>query len=35
MANEWEHGKVSLAADAVEGAARFAKGAGRGGSFTD
>jgi enoyl-CoA hydratase len=35
MANEWEHGKVSLAADAVAGAARFAKGAGRGGSFTD
>ena len=34
MANEWEHGQVSLAADAIAGATRFAEGAGRGGSFT-
>jgi enoyl-CoA hydratase len=34
MANEWEHGQVSLAVDAIAGATRFAKGAGRGGSFT-
>jgi len=33
MANEWAHGQVSLAADAAHGAARFAGGAGRGGSF--
>ncbi|MGI6875543.1 crotonase/enoyl-CoA hydratase family protein [Amycolatopsis sp. 3B14] len=33
MANEWRHGMVSLAADAVRGAQRFAAGAGRGGSF--
>lgn len=31
LANEWEHGQVSLAADAAAGAARFAQGAGRGG----
>jgi len=34
LANEWRHGLVSLAADAAEGAGRFAGGAGRGGSFT-
>jgi enoyl-CoA hydratase len=33
LANEWEHGQISLAADAAAGAARFASGAGRGGSF--
>ncbi|NIH81490.1 crotonase/enoyl-CoA hydratase family protein [Amycolatopsis viridis] len=33
MANEWRHGLVSLAADAADGARRFAAGAGRGGSF--
>ena len=33
MANELEHGLVSLAADAVEGAARFSGGAGRHGQF--
>jgi enoyl-CoA hydratase len=33
LANEWEHGQISLAADAAAGAARFAEGAGRGGSF--
>ena len=31
--NEWHHGQISLAADARAGAARFAGGAGRGGSF--
>ena len=35
LAAEWRHGMVSLAADALPGAARFAAGAGRGGSFTD
>lgn len=35
LANEWRHGMVSFAADTREGAARFAAGAGRGGSFTD
>jgi len=35
MGNEWGHGMVSLAADARSGAARFAGGAGRGGSFAD
>jgi enoyl-CoA hydratase len=35
LANEWAHGSASLAADAVDGAARFARGAGRGGSFTN
>ncbi|WP_027946266.1 crotonase/enoyl-CoA hydratase family protein [Amycolatopsis taiwanensis] len=35
MAGEWRHGTVSLAADAVSGAGRFAAGAGRGGSFPD
>lgn len=35
ISNEWRHGQTSLAADAYEGAARFAKGAGRGGSFRD
>jgi len=34
LANEWAHGQHSLAADAAAGAARFAAGAGRGGSFT-
>jgi enoyl-CoA hydratase len=33
MANEWRHGQISLRAGAAEGAARFAAGAGRGGSF--
>jgi enoyl-CoA hydratase len=33
MANELEHGLVSLAADAAEGAGRFASGEGRHGSF--
>jgi enoyl-CoA hydratase len=33
FANEWEHGQISLATDARAGAARFASGAGRGGSF--
>ncbi len=33
LAREWRHGEVSLAADAMAGAARFAAGAGRGGSF--
>jgi enoyl-CoA hydratase len=33
FANEWEHGQISLDADARDGAARFAGGAGRGGSF--
>jgi enoyl-CoA hydratase len=36
LASEWRHGMASLAdAAAAEGAARFAGGAGRGGSFTD
>ena len=35
MAGEWRHGMVSLSADALSGAARFAGGAGRGGSFAD
>jgi enoyl-CoA hydratase len=35
MANEWQHGMLSFAADARSGAERFASGAGRGGSFTD
>ncbi|MEN3310228.1 MAG: enoyl-CoA hydratase [Micromonosporaceae bacterium] len=35
LANEWRHGMVSYAADAAVGAARFAGGAGRAGSFTD
>ena len=35
MANEWAHGRISLAADARTGAERFAGGAGRGGSFDD
>ena len=35
MAGEWRHGMVSLASDALSGAARFAGGAGRGGSFAD
>lgn len=33
IANEWRHGEVSLAADTLAGAARFADGAGRHGSF--
>ncbi|HJQ04395.1 MAG TPA: crotonase/enoyl-CoA hydratase family protein [Nocardioides sp.] len=33
IANEWKHGEVSLAADTVAGASRFAGGAGRHGSF--
>lgn len=33
MANEFEHGLQSLAADALDGASRFASGAGRHGSF--
>ena len=35
FSNEWVHGQVSLATDALDGATRFARGAGRGGSFTD
>ena len=35
MANEWEHGQISLSVDATAGVSRFAQGAGRGGSFTD
>ena len=35
MSNEWQHGQISLRADARDGAARFAAGAGRGGSFND
>ncbi|WP_043661322.1 crotonase/enoyl-CoA hydratase family protein [Nocardia thailandica] len=35
MANEHEHGAISLIADTVAGATRFAQGAGRHGSFTD
>lgn len=34
LANEWEHGLISLT-DAVTGTRRFADGAGRGGSFAD
>ena len=33
MANELRHGMVSLGADALDGAARFAGGEGRHGSF--
>ncbi|MCL2541110.1 MAG: crotonase/enoyl-CoA hydratase family protein [Nocardioidaceae bacterium] len=33
IANEWKHGEISLAADTVAGATRFAGGAGRHGSF--
>jgi enoyl-CoA hydratase len=33
MANEFRHGRVSLAADTVAGAGRFAEGAGRHGDF--
>ncbi|GAB2976133.1 crotonase/enoyl-CoA hydratase family protein [Nocardioides montaniterrae] len=33
IANEWKHGEVSLAADTVTGAGRFAAGEGRHGSF--
>lgn len=35
LAVEYEHGRVSLAADALPGAARFADGAGRNGRFDD
>lgn len=35
LANEFRLGRGSLEADAVEGAGRFARGAGRGGSFED
>lgn len=35
MANEWQHGVRALAAGALEGAARFAAGHGRHGSFGD
>jgi enoyl-CoA hydratase len=35
MAGEFRHGQVSLAADTATGAARFAEGAGRHGSFDD
>ena len=35
LRNEFEHGRVSLASDAVGGAGRFAGGAGRHGSFGD
>jgi enoyl-CoA hydratase len=33
LANEWRHGEISVAADAIAGARRFADGAGRGGTF--
>jgi enoyl-CoA hydratase len=33
IANEWQHGLVSLASDTLAGAARFAGGAGRHGAF--
>jgi enoyl-CoA hydratase len=33
LANEWRHGMISYASDAAAGAARFAAGAGRSGSF--
>jgi len=35
FSSEWIHGQASLTADAYEGATRFARGAGRGGSFAD
>lgn len=35
LANEHNHGRISFAGGAIDGAARFAAGAGRGGSFTD
>ncbi|MFI9274456.1 crotonase/enoyl-CoA hydratase family protein [Kitasatospora sp. NPDC052896] len=35
LANEWRRGQLSLAADTAVGAARFAAGAGRHGSFQD
>ncbi|CRK58370.1 Enoyl-CoA hydratase [Alloactinosynnema sp. L-07] len=35
LANEWRHGLVSLANDTLAGAARFADGKGRHGSFED
>ena len=35
MANEFAHGRISLAAGSSEGAARFAAGKGRGGSFDE
>ena len=35
FANELEHGRKALADGAAKGAARFAKGAGRGGTFGD
>jgi enoyl-CoA hydratase len=35
MTNEWRHGMISFAADALSGARRFAGGAGRGGSFEE
>jgi enoyl-CoA hydratase len=35
MANELRHGMISLEADTLSGAARFAEGAGRHGSFDD
>jgi enoyl-CoA hydratase len=35
MANEFRHGVVSLSADTLSGARRFAGGAGRHGSFGD
>ena len=35
LANEWEHGMISFAADAAQGARRFAEGAGRSGTFPD
>ena len=35
LQNEFDHGLDSLQSDAVEGAKRFAEGAGRGGSFED
>lgn len=35
IANEFRHGLISAEADTIEGAARFARGAGRHGSFDD
>ena len=35
MANEFAHGRISLAAGSAEGAARFAAGKGRGGRFDE
>ena len=35
LANEWRHGKAALTAETRSGAARFAGGAGRHGSFAD